>query len=257
MDIANLLKRTEKLTVDNSPAILTAVGVVGTITTAYLTGVATFRAAEFLSEEALAPLWKDKNTPLSMTDEFKLVWKFYIPPVTSGLVTVTAIIYANRIGNRRAAAMAAAYTISERAFSEYKEKVVDKLGEKKERAVRDELAQDRVDRSPVGKTEVIVTGGGDVLCYDVYTGRYFSSSMETLKKAQNDTNYQVLNDTYASLNDFYSRIGLATTKTGEEIGWNNDHQLELLFSTTMSDDSRPCISIDFNVSPVRDYYRLH
>ena len=81
--------------------------------------------------------------------------------------------------------------------------------------------------------------------------------METLKKAQNDTNYQVLNDVYASLGDFYSRVGLARTSISEEVGWNSNKLLELEFSTTMSEDGRPCISIGFHVDPVRNYHKVY
>ena len=253
MNLTEYVKRAEKFTVDNSPLILTPIGVTGTLTTAYLTGKASFKAADILNEEALSPYWKDANTPPSNKEKFVLVWKLYIPPAGLAVVTVGSIICANRIGTRRAAAMAAAYTISERAFEEYREKIVEKIGDKKERAARDEIAQERVDRSPVGKTEVIITGGGDVLCYDSYTGRYFQSSVETLKKAQNDINYAILNNAYASLNDFYNNIGLANIEVGEEVGWNYSDQLELIFSTTLSDDQRPCISISFRVMPIRDY----
>lgn len=146
--------------------------------------------------------------------------------------------------------MAAAYTLSEKAYSEYKEKVVEKLGEKKEKAYRDEVAQRRVDQDPVGKNKVHITGGGDVLCYDLYTGRYFQSSMETIKKAVNDVNFQVINNWGATLNDLYAGLGLSRTKIGEEVGWR-DSLLEMDYSTTMSDDDRPCICLDYKVEVVR------
>ncbi len=110
---------------------------------------------------------------------------------------------------------------------------------------------------PVDKQQVIITGGGEVLCYDLYTGRYFQSSMETLKKAQNDLNYTVLNHQYASLTDFYSLIGLSSTKSSDDVGWNADKLLELRFSATISDDGRPCITLDFVVAPIRNFFSVH
>jgi hypothetical protein len=172
-------------------------------------------------------------------------------------MTVTAIILANRIGSRRTAAVAAAFSISEKTLSEYKEKVVERLGEKKAQEFRDSIAQDRINANPVGNQQVIVTGGGTVLCYDEYTGRYFYSDMETLKKAQNDTNYEIINSNYASLSDFYSRIGLSRTASSDDVGWDSDRLLELEFSTTMSDDQRPCISVGFLVGPTRGFHKVH
>lgn len=258
MTFHDLLKRSEKFAADNSPAILTALGVTGSLTTAYLSGKASFRAAELIrAKEGLYDVNNFDSKRLETKERVQLVWKLYIPAAGSAVLTTAAIITANRIGSRRAAAMAVAYSMSEKAWNEYKDKVVEKIGESKERSVRDELAQDRVNANPVGVNQVIITGGGDVLCYDCYTGRYFTSDMETLKKAQNDLNYQVLNNYYASLTDFYSLIGLSRTTTSDDIGWNSDKLLELTFSTTMSDDDRPCLAMTFSVEPIRDFHRVH
>lgn len=253
MAFDDLVQRAGKFAADNSPAILTAIGVTGALTTAYLTGKASFKAAELIADEEAR-----LDTGLKPKEKVELVWRLYIPAAATGLLTVTCIIGANRIGTRRAAALATAMTISEKAFTEYKDKVVERLGKNKEQAVRDEIAQERVDRTPVSQTrEVIIAGGGDVLCFDVFTGRYFKSDMETIKKAQNDVNYQIINNMYASVSDFYNRIGLPPTGYSDEVGWNSDKLMELDISTTMSDDGRPCISINFAAVPVRDYDRFH
>jgi hypothetical protein len=259
MTLVDLAKRAEKLVADRSPLILTAVGVTGTITTAVLTGKAAIKADRLLEKEKYYQSQRS-NTPVEVLppkEMFLLVWKLYIPPASVGALTVTSIILANQIGTRRAAAMAAAYALSEKAFTEYKEKVVEKIGENKERLVRDDLAQDQVRNNPVTDNQILMTGGGTVLCYEPFTGRYFNSDMESLKKAQNDLNYQVLSNYYASLSDFYDLVGLPRTKISDDLGWNSDEILELNFSTVLSDDGRPCISIDFKVAPIRDYYRVH
>ena len=258
MTLLEIAKRLEKLTIDNSPAILTAIGVTGTLTTAFLTGKASFKAADILREEEYKVAHGYiKDCQLQTKEKFIVVWKLYIPAIGTGVLTVTCIIFANRIGTRRAAGLAAAYTISEKAFVEYREKVIEKFGENKERAVRDEVAQDRINRSLVSDREVVIIGDGEVLCFDAFSGRYFNSTMETLKKAQNDINYTILSDSYASLGDFYGRVGLSTTPYSEEVGWTTDLQCELKFSTILSDDQRPCISIDFRKAPVRDYHKLY
>lgn len=256
MGLIEIVKRAERLAVDNSPAILTAIAVTGTLTTAFLTGRATFKAAELIADEEYSFRPREMEHRLDNKEKFILVWKTYIPAAGTGIITVVCIVFANRIGTRRAAAVAAAYTISERAFTEYKEKVVEKLGTAKDQKIRDEIAQDRVSRNPVVEHDILVTGGGEVLCYEAFTGRYFKSDMETLKKAQNDLNYTMLNEGYVSLSDFYNKIDLPTTSYSDEIGWTSDKLIELDFSTTLSEDGRPCISIDFMVAPVRDYYKL-
>lgn len=252
MDLSKLIRQAEKFTVDNSPSILTALGVTGTLTTAYLTGKASFKSADVINKEQFKiNLHELHRHDLTFKEKVRLVWTYYIPPTVAGAGTVAAVICANRISSKRAAAMAAAYSISEKAYAEYKEKVVEKLGAKKEQTARDEIAQQRVDANPVGKNEVIITGGGEVLCYDLYTGRYFFSDMESLRRAENEVNLYVLHNDYATLNDFYRYIGLPNTKAGEEVGWTTDMTLEIIYSTTMSENNKPCISIDFKVTPIR------
>jgi hypothetical protein len=253
MDISKLLKQAEKFTTDNSPAILTGIGIAGVVGTAYLTAKATVKAVDIVDRERSIEFRTTGIQPWSRKQIVLLVWKFYIPPVTVGVLTIASIYGANHVGTRRATAMAAAYSISEKAFSEYKEKVVEKLGEKKEQAVHDEIAQERVEKNPVTDTTIIVTGDGDVLCYELFTGRYFKSSMETLKQAANQINYDVLHQGYASLTDFYHEVGLPRTGLSDELGWNTDQLMEINFSTVMSDDNRPCIAFDYNTQPYRRF----
>jgi hypothetical protein len=249
-----VIKKFEKLLIDNSPAFLTAIGVMGTITTAYLTGRATYKAAEIIYQNE-GGFYKPVDTGFALLQErTKLVWTLYIPPVTSGLVTIICIVGANRVGTRRAAAMAAAYSLSERAFTEYREKVVEKIGTNKERAVRDAVAQDQVTKNPNGN--LIVVGGGEVLCYESYTGRYFTSNMESLRSAQNDINATLLNDGYASLSDLYDILHIPHTDISDDLGWKHNNLLEMVFSTTMSDDNRPCISVTYRVEPIHNYYKF-
>lgn len=256
MTLARYMKQLERFVLNNSPAILTAIGVVGTLSTAYLTGRASFKAAETIEHERARQSFRaGDRIELENREKFQLVWKLYIPAAGTATLTIAAIVCANRISTRRAAALAAAYSLTERAFAEYKTKVIDAMGDKREQKVRDEIAQDHLDRNPVTSREVIITGDGDVLCLDDYTGRYFTSSMEKLRTAMNDINHQVIHDHYASLTDFYDKIGLPQTKLSEEVGWNLDQMLELDISAGMSSDKRPCLVVSFEVSPARNYFR--
>lgn len=256
MNLKLLLRSTEKFIVDNSPAILTGVGVVGTVTTAVLASTASFKAAEILEHERWLASKNPKVEELNTQEEFLLVWHLFIPTFIVGSLTVVAIVGANQISSKRAAALAAAYSLSDKAFTEYREKIVQTLGKNKEQKARDELAQERFDRTTTPSSEVMVVASGEIPCYDAYTARYFKSDMETLKKAQNDTNYQIINNWSASLSDFYERIGLPKTAVSDEVGWNSEKLLELEFSTVLSEDGRPCISINFAVVPIRDYWRI-
>lgn len=253
MDFSAFAKRAGKIAADNSPAILTAIGATGVLTTAYLTGKATFKAAEIIQEAQEKENAAEKGHSLEVKEKFDLVWKLYLPATGMAALSIAAMICANHISTRRAAALASAYSIGERAFEEYKKKVVDKIGDKKEQAVRDEIAQDRVNNHPLSKSKLVVIDGGSTLCLDLHSGRYFNSDMETLRKAVNDLNAQVIAENYASLTDFWGLIGLPQTSESDEIGWSTDKLLEAEFSAAISEDGRPCITIGFRTTPVRGY----
>jgi hypothetical protein len=255
LNIQPTFRNLEKLVIDNSPALLTSIGVIGTVSTAYLTGKATYDAvvSEFLENYETSDWQNDLYGDYTAKTRVRKHWKRYIPAVGTGALTIAAIVSANRIGTRRAAGIAAAFTLSERAFTEYKEKVISSLGSKKEQELRDELTQSRVSSTP-GSTQVVITGV-DSLCLDAYTGRYFTSNMEALRKAQNDLNAAVLHNSYASLTDFYNLLGIPKTIASDEVGWNTDKLLDLKIGHALSEDGRPCISIEYDLVSNRDYWR--
>lgn len=225
----------------NSPAILAAVGVSGTITTAYLTAKASFQAAKVIDQ-----IERKKARDLEPKEMVDLVWKFYIPPALSGGITISAIVAGTAIGTRRTAALAAAYSLSDKALTEYKTKVVEELGERKERKIRDSVAQDNVNANPPSGREVMLAGPGNVLCFERFTGRYFHSDMETLRKAENTVNAKAQREVYAYLSDFYDLVGLGETSTSQELGWDSDRLMEIEYSTVISEDGRPCLAIEYN-----------
>lgn len=245
MNLNSLINATRRAVHDHSPSILTAMGVSGVVTTAYLTHQATWSAYEIIAhDESITGAEEDPKTRLK--NRARLVWRMYIPPVISGTATIVCIVTASRIEHRRVAAATAAYSLTERAFSEYKDKVVDKFGATKEQQVRDEVAADRMNANPPANTGVIVTGQGNVLCCELYTGRYFESDMEKLRRAQNDINAKLLKHDYCHLADFYYILGIPYTSNSHEVGWESSRQMELEFTTAMSDDGRPCIAFEYN-----------
>lgn len=262
--LSSLTRQSSKLLNDNTPTILTALAVSGTCATAVLASKASFTAARTLDEawvvhrntevyEADVYGRSVVRTPMTFQEKAKLVWKLYIPAATVGSLTVASTLFSHRVSSSRAAAVAAAYSISEQAFDTYKKKVIERLGEVPEHEIRAAVAQDLVDRSG---GSVIMIGDGKVLCFDEFTGRYFESTVEDIKKAQNDTNHLILSEGYASLSDFYQRIGLSSTSMSEEVGWTSDKLMELEITSVMSPDQRPAVAIAFRVAPVRNYWKM-
>lgn len=258
MTILQILKRVERLVADNSPVILTAVGVAGTVGTAVLAGKATLKADRILKadyRQLCREVANGEPTPKKRDyrlHQARLVWKEFVPPVAVGTLTVTSIVFSNRISTKRAAALATAYTVLDNSFGDYKEKVIEVVGKNKEEKVREAVARERMDENPPPR-EVIIMGDAESLCFDSYSARYFKSTMEDLKRAQNDINYQIIEQDYATLADFYTQIGIMAPGHSYEVGWNHDSPLDLVFTSVMSEEQKPCISIEFRVAPIRGF----
>jgi hypothetical protein len=256
MSFAQLAGRASRLVVNNSPTILTSIGVVGTITTAWLAGKASFNAADLirLQEASEYGYEEDRREPREVIgDRIKLVWRLYIPAITTGAATIACIISADRVGHRRYVAMAAATTIVEKSFDEYKDKIVEKFGPKKEEMVRAEVAQDRLAR--IDDTGMIDVEVGQ-LCFDSFSARYFKSTVEQINAAVNTVNNLINHDGVATLGDFYREVEIEPTAYSELVGWNVDRLIEVTLSSALTrDETRSVIVVDFRPLPEPDYGR--
>ena len=224
------------------------------ITTTILAVRATPKALELIEEQKE----EESVDELSSFEVVKVAWKPYIPAMVTCIASTACLIGASSVNTKRNAALATAYKLSETALSEYRDKVVETIGEKKERIVRDKVAEERVKKNPVSKNEVIVTGNGKTLCFDPISGRYFMCSIETIKKAENTLNKQMLHDIsgYVSLNEFYDELGLDHTSVGNDLGWNTNQLIDIDFSSQLNDNGEPSVVLDYLVAPKCDYYNF-
>ena len=250
-NVSSIVKNTKTALKKHSPEILTGIGIAGMITAAVMAVKATPKALTLIEEKK-----EEQNTDkLTAIETVKTAGLCYIPAAVTCTVSALCLIGANSVNARRNAALATAYTLSESALKEYKDKVVETIGEKKEKAVRDSIAKDKIEENPVSKNEVIITNKGDMLCYDAISGRYFKSDIDKLKKAENELNKRMLNEMSVSLNDFYYEIGLDDIGIGDSIGWNiNKGFIELQFSSQLTEDGTPCLVVDYSVVPDYEYY---
>ncbi len=239
----------------NSPTILTSLAVGGVITTTIFAMRAAPKAICLIEqrEEELTDNQEGvSHQPIKLTkiEIIKLTWKVYIPTVCVGAVTIACIIGSNSINQRRNAALATVYGITEAAFREYKDKVVETIGQTKEQKVRDDISADKVKQHALGENEVIFTGKGETLCFDSYSGRYFKSDIEKIRRSVNEINELRLEDSWVSLNDFYFELGLGNTKLGEILGWDLDSgNLKISFSSQLSEEGEPCLVLNYDVEP--------
>ena len=250
------------------PQILTGIGIVGMATSAVMIGKATPKALALIEEkkrlmnrqlleEAKANGMDEcsRVTELKPVEIVQTCWKVYAPSVILMFASSVCLIGANTISLKRISTLAAAYKLSETTLSEYKDAVMQTIGEKKEKEVRETYAENQIKKNPVETNQIFMTGSGDSLCYDPLSGRYFKSNIEKIKKARNDLNEIMINEMYVSLNMFYEEIDLEVTDLGRELGWSIDRDgtIDILFTAKLTDDGTPCLVMDFKEMPKYDF----
>lgn len=248
-----LVKNTQMVLSKHSPEILTGIGVAGMITTTVLACKATPKALMLLENAA-----HDKGEDLTKSEEIKAAWKPYVPAVVIGAISIACLFGANSVNARRNAVLATAYNLSETALSEYKDKVIESIGEKKEQVIQDKVAKEHIEKNPPSTNDVYITEKGNTLCYDVISGRYFKCDIDKIRKAENVLNKRMLNgDMYVSVNEFYDELNIPHTAAGYELGWTVDKGLiDIYLSAQLTDDDQPCVVLNYHVAPKYGYDKL-
>lgn len=244
----------------HSPQILTGFGIGLGVSTVVLAVKGTPKALKLIEEELDRQNeengtdygeYKKKLKPMEVV---KTTWKCYIPAAITGTLSAACLLVSNSVNSKRITALATACTVSETALKEYKNKVIETVGETAEKEIRDSIAKDKLEQAPVSNTEVIITEKGNMLCYDSLSGRYFKSDINSIESAVNKLNSQMRNDMYISLSELYYELGLSATKLSDVLGWNINHgQIEISFSAQIAEDGTPCIVLDYSVAPIYDY----
>lgn len=251
-----LFKDVKTVVTKHSPEILTGLGIAGMIITTVMAVRATPKALELI-EDRKDELELQPDDKLHPVDVVKATWKCYVPAAVTGVTSVACLIGASSVNLRRNTALATAYNLSATALSEYKEKVLETVGEKKEQAIRNKVAEERINKEPVNQSAIIVSGNGNTRCFDTITKQRFTSDIEAIKRSVNELNRRMVNgEDYISLNDFYSEIGMDPVSIGDDLGWNVTRGLiEVTFSAQLDTDGVPCIVLDYAVAPKRGFNR--
>lgn len=266
--IGNVTKKIVEFTVRNSTTILTATAVAGVGATAVATGKAVIEARDIIKahemdEELKYEKIEQKEGKVAnhivyyrertKVEKIRLTWKSFVAPVFLGSTTIACIIGSNTISTRRNLALAAAYSMSEEAAKEFKDKVVETIGERKTEKIEHAIAQDHLNNNPVPDDEYIDhTPYGEQLMYDWWTGRYFRSGQNEVDKKVNMLNKRMSRKKCSStVNDFYELLGIPTVPSGEEWGWNyqqetDDGDVTVHYYPAISSKGEPCIEVRIN-----------
>lgn len=233
MNIGRTMRQFERVITDNSPLILTSLGVVGTVATAFLTGKAAYQSAAVIKSAEAAQNAKreagESRSTLTTQQQILKVWKLYIPAVGSGVLTCASIILAQHINARRMAVIAGGLALSRNDLQDYKEKVQNAVnGKKVHKDAKGSIIEEKIAGiSDEEWDDAIYTGKGQVLFVDSYSMRPFYSSMDAVRHAEASILTQILKEGSATVSDWYDKLGLQHTAMSEDYGWNKDVAFEV------------------------------
>ena len=260
-NLKELLKLTQLKMEQNAPQIMTGIGIAGMVGTVVLAVKATPKALKLIEEvkeEKLETLQEEEEVKLTTVETVKATWKPYIPATLTGLTSIAFLVGSCSVNTRRIAALTTVYKLSESALLEYKDAVVETIGEKKAEKVREQVAKNKIESNPVSKQVVFETHKGNTLCYDPLCDRYFRSDMNSIKKAENQLKSYLLSDDYISVNTFYDFLNLKHSELGDIMGWNVNRcgYVDVEVRAMIADNDEPCLVLDFSEMPVYEYAKF-
>ena len=193
----------------------------------------------------------DEFKKLTKEQRIKIYAKIYAPPAIAVLATGACIVGAHSISVRRESSLLLAYEGTRQMYDRYRATVQDRLGPEEK-----EIANKAASKAQPVPRETIVYGEGDVLFYDAYSGRYFKSTVNKIDRVVNELNYTLLREMCVSLNEFYAGIGLDGISLGDQLGWNEQRQIEVHYGAKVSEEGRAVVVVDFVVEPTEKWFKF-
>lgn len=241
----------------HSPEIFMVAGVVGTVTSTVLACKATTKVDKILGEtkekiDIIHQGVEDGNingkeyTQDDSKKDLTIVYtqtgvklaKLYAPAVALGTISIASIVTGHRILKKRNIALAAAYTVVDKSFKNYRKNVVERFGQEIDKELRydikakelEEIVVDENGNQTIEKAIVNVPG--------LNASPYAKFFDEGCPNWQKDANYNLMfirnqqnyaNDLlrtrgYLFLNEVYESLGIPKTPEGQVVGWIYDEK---------------------------------
>lgn len=274
----------------HSPEILLTAGMVGTVVSAVMACKATTKLDGILSEtkEQIDQIHKysdkpeeadkyseedaKKDTVIVYAHTGKEMVKLYAPAVGLGALSLCSILASNKILKERNVALTAGLAAANRAFKEYRGRVVERFGEEVDQQLRYNIKATKIEETvtdekgkekKVKKTiEVADPDASGYLKYFTQTNPYWENNPEYvemfLRAQQNYANDKLRAVGHLTLNEVYNMLGMQDSKAGMVVGWiydqhhpNGDNFVEFdvkkVYLPNEGGDYEEAYAIDFNV----------
>lgn len=238
----------------HSPEIFMTVGIAGTVVSTVMACKATTKASGLLEEarEEIKAIhtvaenndeYTEKDLQQALTLSYaqtgvKLA-KLYAPAIAVGTLSIACIVYGHNILNKRNIALAAAYSVVDKGFKEYRKNVVDRFGESIDKELRYNIKAKEIEVETEDKdgnktvtTEIVDIAENPVEKYSQYAkvwecgnpgwSKDPNCNLMYLRQQQSYCNDKLRTQGYLFLNDVYSLLGFPKTSAGQIVGWIYD-----------------------------------
>ena len=272
--------------------ILIVAGIVGTVASTIMACKATTKLSGILEEskkdienihkceadETLAEKYSKDDAKKDLAIVYaqtgiKLA-KLYAPSAVLGVLSITSIVASHNILKKRNVALAAAYTTVDKAFKEYRNRVIERFGNEVDKELRYNIKskkfEDVVVDSENGKEKKVKATVNVASPTENDYSRFFD---ETCLNYENNNDYNLMYlrsqqalandrlkaDGFLFLSDVYDALGIKRTKMSQTVGWiynpegneNGDNYVDfgILETNRETEDGgyKRAILLEFNV----------
>lgn len=240
----------------HSPEILAVGGTIGIVGTVVIACTATTKVSAIMEEhnKEVAQVHECLENPDIPEEKYneedskkdlaiiytktgmKLV-KLYAPAIILGAVSLTCLLSSNNILRKRSVALAAAYSIVDKNFKEYRGRVIERFGEALDHELRYDVKSKEIEETVVNEDgeEEVVKKTVPVASNKMYSdyARFFDDgcagwtksaekNLYFLRQQQDWANEKLKSQGYLFLNDVYEMLGIPKSKAGQIVGWLYD-----------------------------------
>lgn len=229
----------------------TGLGIAGYFVSIALTIKATRKVDEVLKSKK-----EEKGSKLTKEEIVLATYKHVAPPVILSIAATACILNAQRINAVKIAALTAGYNVV-KDRSDIKDKLLDQFVSDDKKLTKAEDPEDQaiIDKTPFTRDEPYMLGQGKNLFLDEFSGRYFLSSVEEVKKAFNDFNANLMVDEELYLNDLYEHLNMEAIGIGDCFTFNYEPYradkgfVYPRFSGELTKDGTPCVLMKYSTIP--------
>lgn len=242
----------------HSPELLVGAGIAGTVVSAVMACKATTKINDILdkTKEDIDTIHYSVEHPEELKEEYTVedskkdlaivytqagveLIKLYGPSVLVGTLSITSILAGHNILRKRNVALAAAYTVVDKSFKEYRGRVIERFGKDLDRELRynikakevEEIVTNEDGTETVVKKTVNVIDPNEISAYakvwhEGNTGwtKDPEYNLFFLTKQQNYANDLLKTRGHLFLNEVYDMLGFPRTEAGNIVGWYYDEK---------------------------------